>query len=121
MTVQQLVIPFTVSARQIEDYGHASGDLNPLHMDPEVAKREGYRDRVAHGLLMMGICSSRITEALGQKPERLSAKFKDIVYPGEQLQLELEVTPDGEGTGNLTGPDGTLKVALEFGPKGGNP
>ncbi|MCM3087944.1 MaoC family dehydratase [Bhargavaea ginsengi] len=121
MTVQQLVIPLTVTAEQIVDYGHASGDLNPIHMDPEAARAHGYRDRIAHGLLMMGICSSRITEALGGKPERLVAKFKDIVYPDDQLQLELEVTSDGEGTGSLNGPDGSVKIALEFGPKGGNP
>ncbi|KZE38967.1 hypothetical protein AV656_08700 [Bhargavaea cecembensis] len=121
MTMQQLMIPVTVTSRQIEEYGHASGDLNPLHMDPEAAKKEGYRDQIVHGLLMMGICWSRITETLGQKPERLSAKFKDIVYPDEQLLLELEVSSDGEGTGSLTGPDGTVKVALEFGHKGGNP
>ena len=121
MIVQQLMIPVTVTAEQIVEYGHASGDLNPLHMDPESAKAQGYRDRIAHGLLMMGICSSQITEALGQKPERLSAKFKDIFYPDDPLQLELEVASDGAGTGSLTGQDGTVKIALEFGLKGGNP
>ncbi|MFC7364232.1 MULTISPECIES: MaoC family dehydratase [Bhargavaea] len=121
MTMQQLMIPVTVTAEQVVDYGHASGDLNPIHMDPEAARAHGYRDRIAHGLLMMGICSSRITEALGEKPGRLSAKFKDIVYPDEPLQLELEIGADGEGAGSLIGPDGKVKVALEFGLKGGNP
>ena len=45
-------ITWTVTKQDIGSFASLSGDFNPLHTDIEYAISEGYRDCVAHGLLL---------------------------------------------------------------------
>lgn len=40
-----------VSSNDVEKFGALSGDLNPIHFDPEYAKSSYFGKRVAHGML----------------------------------------------------------------------
>ena len=66
-----------------------SGDLNPLHLDPEAAKRGGFEHPILHGLCTYGFATRAIVNGLlgGEVSgfKEFKARFTDVVYPGERL------------------------------------
>lgn len=70
-----------------------SGDLNPLHADPEVAKGAGFKAPILHGLSTLGIASWSITAALADGDpsalKHLQLRFSSPVYPGETIRTEM--------------------------------
>lgn len=76
-----------------------SGDYNPLHVDPAVAKAGGFSAPILHGLATFGVAGRLVLKAVcGNAPERLKrldVRFSSPVYPGETL--EVQVWHEGEG------------------------
>ncbi len=76
-----------------------SGDLNPLHADPEFAAAVGFEEGpILHGLCTFGyVTRAVIAQACGGDPTRLralSAQFKKPVWPGDSLRtLGYEIEP----------------------------
>jgi acyl dehydratase len=70
-----------------------SGDRNPLHIDPEMAKRVGFPGPILHGLCTYGIAGRAIMRACGDNdPARiasLDARFSSPVYPGETVTTRI--------------------------------
>jgi acyl dehydratase len=70
-----------------------SGDLNPLHIDPEVAARAGFPRPILHGLATFGaMCNGVLQAFCDHDPARLAAlrvRMSSPVYPGETLRLQL--------------------------------
>ncbi len=70
-----------------------SGDRNPLHSEPAVARAAGFPRPILHGLATYGIVGWRILRALaGGEPRCLAAldvRFSAPVLPGETLRTEL--------------------------------
>lgn len=70
-----------------------SGDYNPLHADPEVARAAGFPRPILHGLCTYGIAGhALLRECCDYQPERLKAiqaRFSSPVYPGEPLGVEI--------------------------------
>jgi len=70
-----------------------NGDLNPLHSDPDIARRLGFDRPILHGLCTMGVVCHALLKALaGYRPERLRAvslRFSKPVYPGETIRTEI--------------------------------
>lgn len=66
-----------------------SGDLNPLHADPELAKEVGFDTPILHGLCTFGVAGRAIvTHVCGGDPAKLrslSGQFRRPVFPGEAL------------------------------------
>ncbi len=64
-----------------------SGDLNPLHADPEFAKMGGFDKPIIHGLCSYGIvCKAIVDHVLGgdvTKVARYQARFAGVGFPGE--------------------------------------
>ena len=50
----------TVTERDIELFGEATGDRNPVHFDEAFARKTVFRGRVAHGALIIGYVSAVI-------------------------------------------------------------
>jgi 3-hydroxybutyryl-CoA dehydratase len=48
----------TVSERDIQLFGEASGDMNPVHFDEDYARKTIFRGRIAHGVLTLGYIST---------------------------------------------------------------
>jgi acyl dehydratase len=67
-----------------------NGDKNPLHADPEFAKRGGFDKPILHGLCSFGIvCKAIVDAALGGDPARVarySVRFAGVAFPGETLR-----------------------------------
>jgi acyl dehydratase len=69
------------------------GDTNPLHVDPEVARKAGFDRPILHGLCTFGmVCKKVIELALDGDPTAVRAyenRFVGHVFPGETVQLGL--------------------------------
>lgn len=76
-----------------------SGDLNPLHVDPEVARAAGFERPILHGLSTYGVIGRALLAArCGNEPARLTridGRFSSPVYPGETI--ETSIWDEGEG------------------------
>ena len=63
-----------------------SGDMNPLHADPEFAKAAGFPRPILHGLATFGVAGHALLKAVcGYDPARLTAmagRFSAPVFPG---------------------------------------
>ncbi|GAA4331180.1 MaoC/PaaZ C-terminal domain-containing protein [Pigmentiphaga soli] len=70
-----------------------NGDRNPLHADPEVARRAGFDRPILHGMCSFGMAGHALLRTLcDYDPARLvslSARFSAPVYPGETLTIEM--------------------------------
>lgn len=69
-----------------------SGDLNPIHADPEAAARAGFKAPILHGLCTLGVATRALLSLFaGENPARigtLGVRFSSPVYPGETLRIE---------------------------------
>lgn len=69
-----------------------SGDYNPLHADPAVAKKAGFEKPILHGLCTYGVaCQSLVRALCGFDATRLrsmGARFTKPVYPGETIRTQ---------------------------------
>jgi acyl dehydratase len=86
-----LVTEFATDRRAALIY-RLSGDLNPLHSDPEAAKRAGFERPILHGLASYGIAAIAVARALGGSPaevSRLDCRFSGVVYPGDTLRFHI--------------------------------
>ncbi|NYT22754.1 MaoC family dehydratase N-terminal domain-containing protein [Alcaligenaceae bacterium] len=70
-----------------------SGDYNPLHADPGVARQVGFPRAILHGAATWGIAGYVLMrEICGGNPERVQsfgARFTSPVFPGETLRTEI--------------------------------
>jgi acyl dehydratase len=69
------------------------GDRNPLHSDPEFAKRAGFPKPILHGMCTYGItCRGVLQTYADYDPSAFKqhvARFSSPVYPGETVTMEL--------------------------------
>jgi len=122
-----LVLP-PISRTTLALFGPASGDLNPIHLDLDVARSAGLDDVFAHGMLSAAHLGRLLTGWVDQRRIRsLSTRFVAVTpvhgqptctgrvvsvteVDGERrAELALAVTL-ADGTTTLTG---TAVVALE--------
>jgi acyl dehydratase len=70
-----------------------SGDLNPVHSHPAVAREAGFQEPIMHGMCSLGMaCRAALRLLCEDRPERLkemSVRFASPVYPGERLRFEF--------------------------------
>jgi acyl dehydratase len=76
-----------------------SGDYNPLHADPVVARSGGFDRPILHGLCTFGVvCRALLDMVCGNDPVKLrkmQVRFSAPVYPGETIVTELWKEPGG--------------------------
>jgi 3-hydroxybutyryl-CoA dehydratase len=69
-------------------YAGASGDFNPIHIDPEFAKAVGLPSTILHGLYMMGLVARANAALAGGDPralKRLSVQFRGMGAPETEI------------------------------------
>lgn len=76
-----------------------SGDYNPLHADPAVAKQAGFEKPILHGLRTYGVaCQSLVSAVCGFEATQLrgmGARFTKPVYPGQTIRTQWWKNLDG--------------------------
>lgn len=85
---------FEAATRQDQAFLYAlSGDRNPLHRDPAIAKMAGFPRPILHGLGTYGTaCRAIITNMLGHDARKITAfdvRFSAPVFPGETILLDV--------------------------------
>lgn len=70
-----------------------SGDYNPLHAEPAIARGAGFERPILHGLCTFGVAGHAVLAACcGYDPDAIRsirARFTAPVYPGETLRTEM--------------------------------
>jgi acyl dehydratase len=81
-------------------YAGASGDFNPIHIDPEFAKAVGLPSTILHGLYMMGLVARAGAAVAGGDPralKRLSVQFRGMGAPETEIVVSGTVkSVDGD-------------------------
>jgi acyl dehydratase len=94
-------------------YAGASGDFNPIHIDPEFAKAVGLPGNILHGLYMMGLVARANAAAAGGDPralKRLSVQFRGMGAPEQEIRV----------TGTVESVQDGVAVIDTFAEQGGN-
>ena len=81
-------------------YAGASGDFNPIHLDPELAKAVGFPSNILHGLYSMAQVARCAVESAGGDPrslKRLSVQFRGIGLPEEEIVVTGSQKDEREG------------------------
>jgi acyl dehydratase len=90
----------TLTADTIRAYAHASGDLNPIHLDAEAARAAGFDTVIAHGMSVMALACEEIADRYAEgdiaRIHALGGRFSAPVAPGVPLDITLQ--PDAART-----------------------
>jgi len=80
-------------------YAGASGDFNPIHIDPEFAKAVGLPGNILHGLYSMALVARAHTEAAGDPRalRRLSVQFRGMGMPEQEIVVTATVKESDDG------------------------
>lgn len=65
-----------------------SGDYNPLHSDPETARKAGFERPILHGLATMGMAGHALARLADAPLEMVRGRLSAPVFPGDRLRLE---------------------------------
>ncbi len=70
-----------------------SGDYNPVHADPAVARSAGFERPILHGLCSFGVSGHALLKTLcgwdAARLKEIGCRFSSPVYPGETLRVEM--------------------------------
>ena len=82
------VVTKTITQEKINRYADASGDHNPLHLDPAFAATTQFGGTIAHGMLVLAYVSEMMTAAFGEAwlmGGRLKTRFRGAARPGDTV------------------------------------
>jgi len=111
-----------ISRHTLALYCGASGDHNPIHVDLDFARKAGFDDVFAHGMLVMAYLGQALTDAVTPSAIRsFSTRFVAITQLAARLTCEGSVVELFEAEGekrarlSLTAKDekGEVKLAGE--------
>jgi len=92
-----------------------SGDRNPLHSDPEFAKRAGFPRPILHGLCTYGFTGRALLHSLCDSDDArfksMEARFARPVMPGDTLTVKIWVTGDGQAVYTTEDQQGETKIS----------
>jgi 3-hydroxybutyryl-CoA dehydratase len=83
----------------ITRYAYASGDFNPLHLDPAFAATTPFGRTIAHGMMTLAFVSQAMRDWAGPSWEqagRLAVTFIAPVFAGDEVTVRVEVQDSSE-------------------------
>jgi 3-hydroxybutyryl-CoA dehydratase len=91
-----------LSQEKINRYADASGDHNPLHIDPKAASAGPFGGTIAHGMLILAYIAEMMRAAFGSAWDgELDVRFRAPARPGDTISASGRVIktehfkPDG--------------------------
>ncbi len=91
----------TITEEMQGSFGKLSGDMNPMHIQTEYARSNGYRDRLVYGMMSSSFFSTLVGMYLpGEYCLLLScnSSFHKPVYVGDTLTVKGKVSSLSEST-----------------------
>ena len=98
MTVTPVVR--TIGQDQLHAYADASGDHNPIHIDPAFAAGTPFGGTIAHGMLILALIGEMMHNAHGDAwlaSGQLKVRFKAPTRPGDTVTASAEETKSAGG------------------------
>lgn len=95
-------------------YAGASGDFNPIHIDPEFAKAVGFERNILHGLSTMAFVAKAAVDYAGSDPRRLKklkARFA-VPVPVEETVTIVGTKGETEGIVELEAASSSGQVVI---------
>ena len=75
-----------ITRSMLSSYAKASGDLNPIHIDPVFARKAGLKDVIAHGMLVMAYLARTLTDVFPHSSlVSFSSQFISMTLIGDRL------------------------------------
>jgi len=94
-----------------------NGDMNPLHADPELAVRAGFKSPILHGLCTYGVvCRDVLAKVCNYDHTAIAefnVRFTSPVYPGERITTQAWI--DGDDISFRSSIEARDKVVLDNG------
>lgn len=84
-----------ISSDDVKQFAEVVGDLNPIHLDAEVAEKSFFKKRIVHGAFLAGLISKILgMDFPGQGTVYISQNsvFKRPVYVDTTVRVEVTVT-----------------------------
>lgn len=79
-----------ITQENINLYAEVSQDFNPIHTDPEFAKKTPVGGTIAHGMLLLSYVSQMMTNVFGHhwiSGGTLDIRFKTPARPGDSITV----------------------------------
>lgn len=95
----------TVTEEMMEQFRALTGDVSPIHMDPDYAAQRGYPGRVVYGMLGASFFSTLAGVYLPGEHcllHSVETKFAKPVFIGDTLTVRGEVTEVNPVFGEIT-------------------
>ena len=85
------VVEYDVTRADLAAYAAASGDPNPIHLDPAIAEMAGLPGVIAHGMLTMALAARAVGEWTdGAELLELGCSFtQPVVVPEEGTSVQV--------------------------------
>ncbi|CAD5216530.1 unnamed protein product [Bursaphelenchus xylophilus] len=87
------VVEVQTTKDQAALYRYGSGDMNPLHIDPDFAKASGFPTPILHGLCSLGVSTKAVIKEYGGNDghnlKAVKVRFSAPVIPGQTLVVEM--------------------------------
>jgi len=85
----------TITQTQLQEYARASGDNNPLHLDPGFAATTQFGGIIAHGMLTLAFVSELMASRFGRawlESGTLKVRFQGPAYLSDQVEAWGQVS-----------------------------
>jgi 3-hydroxybutyryl-CoA dehydratase len=91
-----------ITQEKINRYADASGDYNPIHIDPKFAENTMFKGTIGHGMMTLAYLSEMMTGCLGEGwicEGNLEVTFLGPTRPGKSYTAKGKVTDKREEGG----------------------
>ena len=86
-----------ISRTTLALFAGASGDHNPIHVDPAFAAATPFGGTIAHGMLVLALMAEMMRGAFGEawsRTGRLKVRFKAPTRPGDTVTASAALTKE---------------------------
>ena len=90
----------TPDAGLTKRYAEASGDMNPIHIDEDFARKVGLPGCILHGLWSMAQVArahSAVADGDPRALKRLAVQFRGMGFPEQEIVVTATVTEAADG------------------------
>jgi len=88
--------------QRVDEYAAASGDHNPIHIDPHYAASTPFKATIVHGMLAFGVLAEMLANHFGEYWARgswLRVRFRAPIYVGTVIVPRAVLKSDSVDTG----------------------